>query len=84
MQLTEVENFLKLKVFIKNSNSATQPPETQFLSISNHIPSKSFGLNFIPNQSDLFWFIPKSGSELIWTHPSQYEKSSQSCLMQID
>ena len=47
-------------------------------------PGKSFEFKFIPKQSDLFRFIPKSVSELIRTHPSQPEKSFQSRLMQID
>ena len=44
-------------------------------------PGKSFGLKFIPNQSDSFLFIPKSVSAPIRTHPSQSEKSFQSRLM---
>ena len=31
---------------------------------------KNFGLKFIPNQSNLFGFIPKSASVLDWTHSS--------------
>ena len=47
----------------------------------NDNPGESFGLKFIPNQSDLFRFIPKSVSAPIQTHPSQSEKSFQSRLM---
>ena len=36
-------------------------------------PGKSFGLKFIPNQLDVFWFILKSVSILNATYPSQYE-----------
>ena len=46
-------------------------------------PGKSFGLKFIPNQSDLFRFMPKSVSELVQTYLSQSKKSVQSGLMQI-
>ena len=46
-------------------------------SFSNHFETrsgKSVGLKFIPNQSNLFRFIPKSVSALIRTHPSQSEE----------
>ena len=46
-------------------------------------PGKSFGLNFIPNQSDLCRFIPKSVSAPIRTHPIQSEKSFQFRLMYL-
>ena len=32
-------------------------------------PGENFGFEFIPNQSDLFRFIPKSVSELIRVDP---------------
>ena len=41
-------------------------------------PGKSFGLKFIPSQSDSFRFIPKSVSAPIRTHSNQSEKSFQS------
>ena len=44
-------------------------------------PGKSFGLKFIPSESDSFRFIPKSVPAPIRTHPSQSEKSFQSHLM---
>ena len=44
-------------------------------------PCKSFGLKFIPNQSDLFRFIPKFVPKLC--NSSQSEKSFRSRLMQI-
>ena len=44
-------------------------------------PGKSFGLKFIPSQSDSFRFIPKSVSAPIRTHSNQSEKSFQSRLM---
>ena len=34
-------------------------------------PGNSFGLKFIPNQSDLFRFISKSVSELIRVNPKK-------------
>ena len=42
------------------------------------LPGKSFGLKFIPSQSDSFRFIPKSVSAPIRTHSNQSEKSFQS------
>ena len=44
-------------------------------------PGKRFGLKFIPRQSDLFRFIPKSVSAPTRTHSNQSEKSFQSRLM---
>ena len=41
---------------------------------NNMCPGKSFGLKFIPRQSDSFRFIPKSVSAPIRTHSNQSEK----------
>ena len=53
----------------------------ELVKFGKRYPGNSFGLKFIPRQSDSFRFIPKSVSAPIRTPSNQSEKSFQSRLM---